>query len=67
MYFSLRKKKTKKKLNYLHHYQVLTSLGEKLTEAEADELMKTVEIDKNGNIKYEGKFYQYYYYVFFII
>ncbi|CAG8479382.1 21873_t:CDS:2 [Gigaspora rosea] len=32
---------------------VLTSLGEKLSEGEVDELMKTVEVDKNGNIKYE--------------
>ncbi|RIA87742.1 EF-hand protein [Glomus cerebriforme] len=32
---------------------VLTSLGEKLTEAEVDDLIKIVEIDKNGNIKYE--------------
>lgn len=33
---------------------VLTSLGEKLSDAEVDELMKTVDIDENGNIKYEG-------------
>ncbi|GBC00411.1 hypothetical protein RclHR1_03850009 [Rhizophagus clarus] len=32
---------------------VLTSLGEKLTEAEVDELIKIVNVDKNGNIKYE--------------
>jgi len=32
---------------------VLTSLGEKLTEAEVDEIIKMVEVDKNGNIKYE--------------
>ncbi|PKY43053.1 EF-hand, partial [Rhizophagus irregularis] len=33
---------------------VLTSLGEKLSEAEVDDLIKTVDVDKNGNIKYEG-------------
>ncbi|RHZ56338.1 hypothetical protein Glove_402g17 [Diversispora epigaea] len=32
---------------------VLTSLGEKLSDAEVDELMKTIDIDESGNIKYE--------------
>ncbi|CAB4492314.1 uncharacterized protein OCT59_010897 [Rhizophagus irregularis] len=32
---------------------VLTSLGEKLSEAEVDDLIKIVDVDKNGNIKYE--------------
>ncbi|KAG0196173.1 hypothetical protein BGX28_010464, partial [Mortierella sp. GBA30] len=32
---------------------VLTSLGEKLSDAEVDELMKGVEVDKNGKVNYE--------------
>lgn len=34
---------------------VLTSLGEKLSDAEADELLKGVEVDKSGRVHYEGK------------
>ncbi|KAG0019202.1 hypothetical protein BGZ81_009881 [Podila clonocystis] len=34
---------------------VLTSLGEKLTDAEVDELLKGVEVDKSGRVHYEGK------------
>lgn len=33
---------------------VLTSLGEKLTDAEVDELLKCVEVDKNGFVNYEN-------------
>jgi Ca2+-binding EF-hand superfamily protein len=33
---------------------VLTSLGEKLSENECDELMKYVEVHKDGLIAYEG-------------
>ncbi|CAG8477725.1 11306_t:CDS:2 [Diversispora eburnea] len=32
---------------------VLTNLGEKLSDAEVDELMSTIDIDENGNLKYE--------------
>ncbi|KAJ1955448.1 myosin II light chain [Dispira parvispora] len=32
---------------------VLTSLGDRLTDEEVDELLKGVETDKNGNIHYE--------------
>ena len=32
---------------------VLTSLGERLTNEEVDELVKCVEIDKNGMVHYE--------------
>ncbi|KAF9371664.1 hypothetical protein CPB97_001805 [Podila verticillata] len=35
---------------------VLTSLGEKLSDAEADELLKGVEVDKSGRVHYEGKY-----------
>jgi calmodulin len=33
---------------------VLTSLGEKLTDAEVDELLKLTEVDKNGYVNYEN-------------
>lgn len=33
---------------------VLTSLGEKLSEAEVDELLKNAEVDKNGFVNYES-------------
>ncbi|KAF9971490.1 hypothetical protein BGZ65_010397, partial [Modicella reniformis] len=33
---------------------VLTNLGEKLSEAEVDELLKGVETDKGGKVNYEG-------------
>ncbi|KAJ9086458.1 myosin II light chain, variant 2 [Entomophthora muscae] len=33
---------------------VLTSLGDKLTDAEVDELLKGVEVTKDGMINYEG-------------
>ncbi|KAF9898434.1 hypothetical protein BX616_004038, partial [Lobosporangium transversale] len=33
---------------------VLTNLGEKLSDAEVDELMKGVEVDKFGKVNYEG-------------
>ncbi|KAF9115615.1 hypothetical protein BGX27_007194 [Mortierella sp. AM989] len=32
---------------------VLTNLGEKLSDAQVDELLKGVEVDKNGKINYE--------------
>ena len=32
---------------------VLTSLGEKLTDEEVDELLKCAEVDKNGYVNYE--------------
>lgn len=35
-------------------FLVLTSLGEKLSDAEVDELLKGVEVDKSGRIHYEG-------------
>ncbi|KAG0085627.1 hypothetical protein BGZ92_008855 [Podila epicladia] len=35
---------------------VLTSLGEKLTDPEVDELLKGVEVDKSGRVHYEGKY-----------
>ncbi|OMH81045.1 Calmodulin [Zancudomyces culisetae] len=34
---------------------VLTSLGDRLTDAEVDELLKGVEVDNHENINYEGK------------
>jgi Ca2+-binding EF-hand superfamily protein len=34
---------------------VLTSLGEKLSEAEVDQLLRGVEKDHDGNINYEGE------------
>ena len=37
------------------HFVVLTNLGEKLSTEEADELLKNVEVDKNGNVNYEGE------------
>jgi Ca2+-binding EF-hand superfamily protein len=33
---------------------VLTNLGEKLTDAEVDELLKGVEVDKGGKVNYTG-------------
>lgn len=33
---------------------VLTNLGEKLTDAEVDELVKGVDVDSNGRISYES-------------
>jgi Ca2+-binding EF-hand superfamily protein len=33
---------------------VLTSLGEKLTEDEVDELLKIIHIGKDGRIDYQG-------------
>lgn len=33
---------------------VLTNLGEKLSDAEVDELLKGVEVDKSGKVHYEG-------------
>lgn len=35
--------------------QVLTNLGEKLDESEVDELLKDVEVGKDGRINYVGK------------
>ena len=35
---------------------VLTNLGEKLTEDEVNELLKEVEVGKDGRINYVGKF-----------
>ncbi|KAG0262368.1 hypothetical protein BG011_010251 [Mortierella polycephala] len=32
---------------------VLTNLGEKLSDAEVDELMKSIEVDKGGKVNYE--------------
>ena len=32
---------------------VLTSLGEKLSDSEVDELLKCIEVDKNGLVNYE--------------
>jgi Ca2+-binding EF-hand superfamily protein len=32
---------------------VLTSLGEKLSDEEVDELLKVAEVDKNGLVNYE--------------
>jgi calmodulin len=32
---------------------VLTSLGEKLSDEEVDELLKFIEVDKNGFVNYE--------------
>lgn len=32
---------------------MLTGLGEKLTDAEVDELLKGVEVDSNGEIDYK--------------
>jgi calmodulin len=34
---------------------VLTNLGEKLTDEEVDELLKEVEVGKDGRINYVGK------------
>ncbi|KAF9019171.1 hypothetical protein BGZ52_003655 [Haplosporangium bisporale] len=36
---------------------VLTSLGEKLSDAEMDELLKGVTVDKTGRVNYEGKYF----------
>jgi Ca2+-binding EF-hand superfamily protein len=35
----------------------LTNLGEKLSEDEVNELLKEVEVGKDGRINYVGKFY----------
>jgi Ca2+-binding EF-hand superfamily protein len=36
---------------------VLTSLGEKLNEDEVDELLKGVNVGKDGSINYTGKLF----------
>lgn len=36
------------------NFLVLTSLGEKLTDREVDELLRTVEISKDGSVNYQG-------------
>jgi len=38
--------------NALTKNTVLTSLGEKLTDKEVDELVRSVEVDKDGMIQY---------------
>lgn len=44
---------------------VLTNLGEKLNEDEVNELLKEVEVGKDGRINYVGKFnFLYFYYLF---
>ncbi len=35
---------------------ILTSIGEKLTDAEVDELLKGVNVSKDGNVNYIGMF-----------
>ncbi|KAF9205728.1 hypothetical protein BGZ59_000314 [Podila verticillata] len=37
--------------------RILTSLGEKLSDAEMDELLKGVTVDKTGRVNYEGKYF----------
>lgn len=41
--------------NILKVAVVLTNLGEKLTDEEVDELLKEVEVSKDGRINYVGK------------
>jgi Ca2+-binding EF-hand superfamily protein len=36
---------------------VLTNLGEKLSDEEVDELLKEVEVGKDGRINYVGKYH----------
>ncbi len=38
----------------LHH--VMTNLGEKLTDAEVDEMINEADIDKDGQINYDGEY-----------
>ena len=43
---------------------VLTNLGEKLSEEEVDEMMKEADIDEDGQIKYEGTFLVFGYFIY---
>lgn len=35
---------------------VLTNIGEKLTDKEVDELIREIDVDRNGQVNYEGRF-----------
>ena len=34
---------------------VMTNIGEKLTEQEVDEMIREFDVDREGNVSYEGK------------
>lgn len=36
--------------------RVMTNLGEKLTDAEVEDMIKEADIDGDGNVNYNGKF-----------
>jgi len=43
----------------------LTSLGEKLTDRQVDELLRAVEIDRDGMVNYEGTLFFIKFFFFF--
>ena len=43
---------------------VMTNLGEKLTDEEVDEMVREADIDKDGQINYEGESLQFFYIIF---